>query len=142
MSQGHYAGRSTQQATTTVTVAISGHAAELVTEAGLAEANVAHAQGAWHCSPPSAATGSSPATPFSSTCSEHISRLIGHSGTAVTEAVRRQQIRPVMEEGATAMDAIFAGNGPYPIASEDEPAKGGSANEHGGHASTRPTGTP
>lgn len=38
---------------------------------------------------------------------EHISRLVGHSGTAVTEAVHRQQIRPVLEEGATAMDAIF-----------------------------------
>jgi hypothetical protein len=31
----------------------------------------------------------------------------GHSGTAVTEAVYRQQIRPVLEEGATAMDQIF-----------------------------------
>jgi integrase len=40
---------------------------------------------------------------------EHISRLVGHSGTAVTESVYRQQIRPVMEEGATAMDRIFPG---------------------------------
>ncbi len=38
---------------------------------------------------------------------EDISRLVGHSGTAVTEAVYRKQIRPVMEEGATAMDRIF-----------------------------------
>jgi integrase len=38
---------------------------------------------------------------------EHISRLVGHSGTAVTETVYRQQLRPVLEEGATAMDAIF-----------------------------------
>lgn len=38
---------------------------------------------------------------------EAISRLVGHSGTAVTEAVYRQQIRPVMEDGATAMDRIF-----------------------------------
>ena len=38
---------------------------------------------------------------------ENISRLIGHSGTAVTEAVYRQQIQPVMQEGATAMDQIF-----------------------------------
>jgi integrase len=38
---------------------------------------------------------------------EHISRLVGHSGTAVTESVYRQQIRPVMDEGATAMDKIF-----------------------------------
>jgi len=28
-------------------------------------------------------------------------------GTAVTETVYRQQLRPIMEEGATTMDAIF-----------------------------------
>lgn len=39
---------------------------------------------------------------------EDISRLCGHSGTAVTEQVYRHQIRPVMVEGATAMDQIFA----------------------------------
>jgi integrase len=39
---------------------------------------------------------------------EDIARLCGHSGTAVTEAVYRHQIRPVMIEGATAMDRIFA----------------------------------
>lgn len=38
---------------------------------------------------------------------EHISRLVGHSGTAVTEAVYRQQLRPVLDEGTTAMDEIF-----------------------------------
>lgn len=38
---------------------------------------------------------------------EHISRLVGHSGTAVTEAVDRQELRPVMEQGATVMDEIF-----------------------------------
>jgi site-specific recombinase XerD len=38
---------------------------------------------------------------------EDIARLIGHSGTAVTESVYRKQIRPVMEEGATAMNQIF-----------------------------------
>jgi integrase len=38
---------------------------------------------------------------------EHISRLVGHSGTSVTETVHRQQIRPVMEVGATVMDPIF-----------------------------------
>ena len=38
---------------------------------------------------------------------EHISRLVGHSGTAITETVYRQQLRPVLEEGATAMDSIF-----------------------------------
>ena len=41
---------------------------------------------------------------------EHISRLVGHSGTAVTETVYRQQLRPVLEEGATAMDGIFPTN--------------------------------
>ncbi|MFP5072828.1 site-specific integrase [Pseudonocardia nantongensis] len=38
---------------------------------------------------------------------EHISRLVGHSGTAITEAVYRQQLRPVLEHGATAMDDVF-----------------------------------
>ncbi|MFF4240989.1 tyrosine-type recombinase/integrase [Actinomadura geliboluensis] len=38
---------------------------------------------------------------------EQISRLVGHNGTTVTEKVYRQQIRPVMEEGATVMDYIF-----------------------------------
>jgi integrase len=38
---------------------------------------------------------------------EHISRLVGHSGSAVTEAVYRQQIRPVLEDGAKAMDDLF-----------------------------------
>ncbi|MFJ6676541.1 tyrosine recombinase XerC [Actinosynnema sp. NPDC091369] len=38
---------------------------------------------------------------------EDIARLVGHSGTAVTEAVYRHQIVPVMVEGATAMNRIF-----------------------------------
>ena len=38
---------------------------------------------------------------------EQIARLLGHNGTAVTERVYRHQLRPVLEEGATAMDAIF-----------------------------------
>jgi integrase len=38
---------------------------------------------------------------------EDISRLVGHSGTAVTEAVYRHQIVPVMQKGAIAMDEIF-----------------------------------
>lgn len=38
---------------------------------------------------------------------EDIARLVGHSGTAVTEAVYRKQIRPVIELGATAMNRIF-----------------------------------
>lgn len=38
---------------------------------------------------------------------EEISRLVGHSSTAVTEAVYRKQIRPVIQTGAVAMDGIF-----------------------------------
>ncbi|MFB4313950.1 hypothetical protein [Actinomadura sp. 21ATH] len=38
---------------------------------------------------------------------EDISRLVGHAGTIVTEQVCRMQLRPVMQEGATAMDRIF-----------------------------------
>ncbi|MFC4529740.1 tyrosine-type recombinase/integrase [Sphaerisporangium dianthi] len=38
---------------------------------------------------------------------EEISRLVGHSSTAVTEAVYRKQIRPVLQAGAVAMDQIF-----------------------------------
>ncbi|WP_218671702.1 tyrosine-type recombinase/integrase [Microbispora sp. GKU 823] len=38
---------------------------------------------------------------------EEISRLVGHSSTAVTELVYRKQIRPVLQEGAVVMDRIF-----------------------------------
>ncbi|MFI6814741.1 tyrosine recombinase XerC [Nonomuraea sp. NPDC050328] len=39
---------------------------------------------------------------------EQIARLVGHAGgSAVTEKIYRQQIRPVIQEGATAMDRIF-----------------------------------
>jgi len=38
---------------------------------------------------------------------EQISRLVGHNGTAVTEAVYRQQLRPVLDEGTSAMDRLF-----------------------------------
>ena len=38
---------------------------------------------------------------------EEISRLVGHSSTAVTELVYRKQIRPVLQDGAVAMDRIF-----------------------------------
>lgn len=41
---------------------------------------------------------------------EDIARLCGHSGTAVTETVYRLQIRPVIEDGATAMDRLFPGD--------------------------------
>jgi integrase len=38
---------------------------------------------------------------------EHIARLVGHTSPAVTETVYRQQIRPVIVQGAEAMDRIF-----------------------------------
>jgi integrase len=38
---------------------------------------------------------------------EDISRLVGHTNTVVTETVYRLQIRPVIQEGATAMNKIF-----------------------------------
>jgi integrase len=38
---------------------------------------------------------------------EQISRLVGHSGTTVTELVYRKQIRPVVEGGATVLDRLF-----------------------------------
>jgi integrase len=38
---------------------------------------------------------------------EQISRLVGHSGTSTTESVYRQQLRPVLEEGAVTMDSLF-----------------------------------
>ena len=38
---------------------------------------------------------------------EDISRLVGHSSTAVTERVYRPELRPVLEEGAATMDNLF-----------------------------------
>jgi integrase len=38
---------------------------------------------------------------------DEIVRLAGHSSTAVTELVCRQQIRPVLQSGAVVMDRIF-----------------------------------
>lgn len=38
---------------------------------------------------------------------EDIARLVGHTGTTVTERVYRHQLRPVIEHGAVAMDRIF-----------------------------------
>ena len=43
---------------------------------------------------------------------EEISRLVGHSGTSVTELVYRHQIRPVIQTVAVVMDKLFGG-GPY-----------------------------
>jgi integrase len=41
---------------------------------------------------------------------EEISRMVGHSSTAVMEEVYRKQIRPVIQTGAVAMDRIFGGS--------------------------------
>ena len=40
---------------------------------------------------------------------EHISRLVGHSSTTITETIYRKQIRPVIAHGADVMDRIFPG---------------------------------
>jgi integrase len=42
---------------------------------------------------------------------EHISRLVGHSGTTTTETIYRKQIRPVIINGAEVMDRIFPSGG-------------------------------
>jgi integrase len=38
---------------------------------------------------------------------EHISRLVGHGSTVVTERVYRKELRPVLTRGAEAMDIVF-----------------------------------
>jgi hypothetical protein len=38
---------------------------------------------------------------------EEIASLVGHSTTATTEAVYRQELRPVISTGAEVMDTIF-----------------------------------
>jgi integrase len=45
---------------------------------------------------------------------ENIARLVGHQTTTVTETVYRHQLRPVIEDAASAMDRIF------PAADEDQ----------------------
>jgi site-specific recombinase XerD len=45
---------------------------------------------------------------------EDISDLVGHSGTSVTEAVYRHEIRPALTKGATAMDEILGKRSPTP----------------------------
>jgi integrase len=42
---------------------------------------------------------------------DRISLLVGHSGTTVTEAVYRHQIRPVVQDGASVIDRLFPGAG-------------------------------
>ena len=38
---------------------------------------------------------------------EEISRLVGHSGTTMTELVYRHQLKPVIQTGATVIDQLF-----------------------------------
>jgi integrase len=38
---------------------------------------------------------------------EDIAHLVGHQGTRVTEQVYRHELRPIIQAGATAMDALF-----------------------------------
>jgi integrase len=40
---------------------------------------------------------------------EKIARLAGHASSHVTEAVYRQELRPVLQEGAEVMDRLFGG---------------------------------
>ena len=61
--------------------------------------------------PASCGTASSRCCPTTASRIEKIARLVGHSGTAVTETVYRKQLRPVLDDGATAMDRIFASRG-------------------------------
>jgi len=43
---------------------------------------------------------------------EQIARLVGHAGgSSVTDTVYRKQLRPVIDEGAIAMDRIFDARG-------------------------------
>ena len=42
---------------------------------------------------------------------EEISRLVGHKSTLVTELVYREQLRPLIQSGATVMDRLFASPG-------------------------------
>lgn len=41
---------------------------------------------------------------------ESIAHLVGHAGTAVTEAVYRKELRPVLTDGAEVIDSIFTRN--------------------------------
>ncbi|MGW7381612.1 site-specific integrase [Streptomyces sp. NPDC054794] len=56
-------------------------------------------------------------TSFVSLLSDHgipievIARLVGHNGSGTTERVYRKQLRPVISEGAEAMDDIFGDDG-------------------------------
>jgi len=39
---------------------------------------------------------------------EKIARLVGHGSSHITETVYRQELRPVLQEGAKVMDRLFS----------------------------------
>jgi hypothetical protein len=43
---------------------------------------------------------------------EDIARLVGHSGTAVTEKVHRHELQAVLDNGTRVIDALFPLNHP------------------------------
>jgi integrase len=45
---------------------------------------------------------------------EIIANLVGHASTAVTEEVYRHQLKPVITQGAEAMNTIFTQNEAQP----------------------------
>jgi hypothetical protein len=46
---------------------------------------------------------------------EDISDLVGHSGTSLTESIYRQEIRPMLTTGNTAMNKILSKKRPDPL---------------------------
>lgn len=67
-------------------------------------------------------------TSFVSLLSDHgipievIARVVGHSGSSTTERVYRKQLRPVITDGAEAMDTIFGDGADAPVAYPQNPA--------------------
>jgi integrase len=61
---------------------------------------------------------------------EEIARLVGHSGTSVTEAVYRHELRPVLQTGAVVLDQLFSpsksGHGVTPSVTPEPSPTGGS----------------
>jgi integrase len=46
---------------------------------------------------------------------EKIARLVGHASSHITETVYRQELRPVLQEGAEVMDRLFGGVSSGPV---------------------------
>jgi hypothetical protein len=61
-------------------------------------------------------TASSHCCPTKGVPIEQIARLVGHTGgSAVTETVYRKQLRPVINDGAVAMNELFPRIGSYSV---------------------------